>query len=110
MHVCLFYSQARTHPYVVCQEGNIKETLAVGMRSPETREGLYRGKTGPAEAAGKSIGYREHGEGAGLGEGAGPGEQAGPGERGVVHYSLRSIKRGNLSARWAQGAGSIKEG
>lgn len=54
-------THTHTHPYVVCQEGNIKETLAAGMRSLETSEGL-RSEDWPAEAAGKSIGHREPGQ------------------------------------------------
>lgn len=42
------HTDPSSRPYVVCQEGNIKDTLAVGMRSLETSEGLWS-EARPAE-------------------------------------------------------------
>ncbi|TNN59188.1 hypothetical protein EYF80_030561 [Liparis tanakae] len=53
-------------PYVVCQEGNIKET-GCGHEEPGD-SGACGVKRGPAEAAGESSGHREPAERGGLGE------------------------------------------
>ena len=89
MHLCtsVYAPHKHTHrPYVVRQKGNIKETLAVGMKSLETARACGA-KRGPAEAAGKPSGHREPGERAGawrnqkggLENKEGPDNKVGPG-------------------------------
>lgn len=108
------HNNPSTNPYVVSQEGNIKETLAVGMRSLETNLGLQRQLESQVATGSQENVPGSRGRG-GPGEEGGLGEQGEPGEQCMVycgdgHRSIKGDRRWSWRVQWAWGEmwGAIK--